>query len=1152
MKKILMSLRDPSGRLKKAWVMSKWTLLFVLLGMFNVHGAVYSQNEQQVTLSMKNAYLKDVIWAIERQTAFTFMYNQEDLDKVGKIDVKLKASKIEEILKACLKGTGLTYVIQDAVIVLKPIAPDDKVKEIRIVGKVIDEKKLPLPGVTVLIKGTKLGTATDFNGKYSLKLPEMKNIVLIFSFMGMETQEIKYTGKDTINVTLKEDKVKLQDVVVTGYMNIRKESFTGNATTVTKEQLLKTNNKNVIAALQIFDPSFRIKENNIWGSDPNALPEFNLRGESSIGMNKGLDIEQERRTQRTNLKDNPNLPIFILDGFEVPVDKIYDMDVNRIESMTILKDAAATALYGSRAANGVIVVTSVPPKPGEMQVRYNFTGGVELPDLSDYNLCSAEEKLEAERLAGVYTASIPSGQADKDILYVKKLQNILRGVDTDWMSKPLRNAFNHTHSINISGGVESIRYSLDLNYDSNKGVMKGSHRTRAGAGLNLDYRNKEWLQLMNSITYSTTRSEDSPYGSFSRYAELLPYDAVYDENGELVKDLEFSNASGSYGKSNPLWDVANLANYYNRGKTEDITDNLSLNLYFKHGFQAKGQFSISKSTSKSESFTDPKDKSDGNEKGSLSRSLTDDYRWNLNLMLYYNSSIGKHFINATLGMNASESKSESTSMTFKGFQMGGLHSPAFAEKQPDKTNINTSESRLVGFLGSVNYSYNDVYLFDGSFRFDGSSQFGKDKRFAPFWSVGVGINFHNYAFLKDNWLVSMLKIRASYGSTGKVNFPPYSAITTYKTDTDAWYFTGPASGLMALGNPKLKWETTNTLDAGFSVSFLQDLIYLDFAYYHKKTIDLIDAISVRTSSGFKDYKTNMGSVLNEGIEIRMNATLFKNRDWMITLNGNLGHNKNKILEIGAEMNAYNQQLLDEYNKYKDPTQPDNPGMLGPPMDKSEYAGLLSTPLIQYYKGASTTALYAVRSDGIDPANGRERLIKKNGMPTYTWDANDQVVVGDKNPDIQGAFGFNVAYKNFYLNADFTYQYGAQSYNATLLNRVENAQIETQNVDKRVLTQRWKNAGDRVPYYDLNINGKNNAAKVDRPTTRFVQDNNYVNFSGLSVGYDFNKEMISKWRLATLGIRFNANDICRWASIKEERGTSYPFARTYNFTINLGF
>lgn len=237
----------------------------------------------------------------------------------------------------------------------------------------IDERKLPLPGVTVLIKGTKLGTATDFNGKYSLKLPEMKNIVLVFSFMGMETQEIKYTGKDTINVTLKEDKVKLQDVVVTGYLNVRKESFTGNATTVTRDQLMNVNARNVIAALQTFDPSFRIKENKLWGSDPNALPEFNIRGETSIGQQKGLDIEKERMTQRTNLKNNPNLPIFILDGFEVDVQKIYDMDINRIESMTILKDAAATAMYGSQAANGVIVVTSVAPKPGEMQIYYNLS-----------------------------------------------------------------------------------------------------------------------------------------------------------------------------------------------------------------------------------------------------------------------------------------------------------------------------------------------------------------------------------------------------------------------------------------------------------------------------------------------------------------------------------------------------------------------------------------------------------------------------------------------------------------------------------------------------------------------------------------------------------------------------------------------------------
>mgnify|MGYP002711462946 FL=1 len=202
------------------------------------------------------------------------------------------------------------------------------------------------------------------------------------------------------------------------------------------------------------------------------------------------------------------MPVFILDGFEVSVEKIYDMDMNRIESMTILKDAAATALYGSRAANGVVVVTTVAPKPGEMQITYNLTGGGDFPDLTDYNLCNAAEMLEIERRMGLYTSAID--QALKDLDYNRRLQQVLRGVDTYWLSKPLRNVFNHKHSLNVSGGEETIRYSLDLNYDSNKGVMKGSHRTRAGAGLTIDYRPKSWLQLMNSITYNWTGTEDSP------------------------------------------------------------------------------------------------------------------------------------------------------------------------------------------------------------------------------------------------------------------------------------------------------------------------------------------------------------------------------------------------------------------------------------------------------------------------------------------------------------------------------------------------------------------------------------------------------------------------------------------------------------------
>ena len=1115
--------------MRKLRLMFRWTFVFVLLGMLHVHANAYRQNRQQVTLSMKAVSLKDVLWAIERQTSFVFMYNEEDLDKIGKVDVDVQGDDIRTILNVCLRNTNLTYVLQDEVIVIKPEVQSQKVKEVRIKGTVKDEKGHLLPGVTVFIKGLQIGTVTDGDGRFTIAIPDMESIVLQFSFVGMLSKEVKYEGQEEIHLVLRETKEELEEVVVTGYANIRKESFTGNATTVTKDQLLKTNNKNVIAALQTFDPSFRIKENNLWGSDPNALPEFNIRGESSISINKGLDVERERRSQRTNLKNNPNMPVFILDGFEVSVEKIYDMDMNRIESMTILKDAAATALYGSRAANGVVVVTTVAPKPGEMQITYNLTGGGDFPDLTDYNLCNAAEMLEIERRMGLYTSAID--QALKDLDYNRRLQQVLRGVDTYWLSKPLRNVFNHKHSLNVSGGEETIRYSLDLNYDSNKGVMKGSHRTRAGAGLTIDYRPKSWLQLMNSITYNWTGTEDSPYGSFSTYAEMKPYLPIYDDNGELLQNLQ----AGEFKAANPLYPVKYLESYRGKGKTDDITDNFNVNMYFANGLQFKGQFSITKTTSKTETFVDPKDASfqysgiTDDKKGSLDRSTSSNWNWNLNTMFYYNKTLGgRHFINATLGMNAKETSSESEQMRFLGFGLGGINSPLFAAGQPDKTKISTSKNRLIGFLGSVNYSFDDVYLFDASFRFDASSQFGKDKRWAPFWSVGTGINFHNYEFLKDNWLISQLKIRATYGSTGNVNFPLSMATTTYNMNMDSWFFTGAGAQFNTLGNPRLTWEKTKTVDVGFTLALLKDLIYIDAAYYCKRTEDLIDEISVRHSSGFKTYNINSGAIKNEGFEINLNATVFRNDDWMVTVNANLGSNKNTITKLGEETKAYNEKILNEWNN-----------------GRGGYSDVLSRPVILYYKGASTTALYAVRSEGIDPMNGKERFLKKNGMSTYTWDANDQVVVGDNNPDAQGSIGFNVGFKGLYLNASFMYQWGAQSYNETLLNKVENANIEYNNVDRRILTQRWMKPGDVVPFYDM---GNNTKTQV---TSRFVQDYNYLNFSSLSLGYDFKREQISKLKLRSLGLRFNMNDICRWSTIKEERGTSYPFSRSFSFSLNIG-
>lgn len=1132
MRKKLILLQESSGCLRKTGYILRYTLLLLLLGNLNVRGNPHIQEEQQLKLSMKNAYLKDVLWAIEQQTTFVFMYSEEDVDKVGKIDVNIRESNIHKILTACLKGTGLTYVVQDAVVVLKPLPQEEKKREIRVRGKVTDERREPLPGVTVVIKGTGHGTVTDSGGNYQITLLEMDEITLIFSFMGMITQEVKYTGKEVINVALKEDAQQLEDVVVTGYMRVRKESFTGTATTVNQKELLRTNNKNVIAALQAFDPSFRIKENKLFGSDPNSLPEFTIRGEGSIGMNRGLETEQARRTQRTSLKDNPNLPIFVLDGFEVSVQKIYDMDINRIENITILKDAAATAMYGSRAANGVVVVTTIAPKPGELRVMYNFNAGAEFPDLSDYNLCNAEEKVEVEKLSGKYIASDgdPGLQLIKDIAYNDLVNEVRRGVKTDWLAQPLQNVFNHTHSMNISGGVESIRYSLDLNYGTHSGAMIDSYRDNMGVTLNLDYRNKTWLQVMNSVSFNITKTQDSPYGSFDIYAKLQPYYAPYDNDGELLEKLKD-------GETNPLYKAKKLGSYTGKGRLHDLTNNFSINLYFLDGFSFKGQFSVTRTDSETESFSDPKDPmystTATRERGTLSLSSDNGFSWNLNALLYYNKSLNNHFINATVGLNVQESHGKTQTMSYRGFQLSNLHSPSYAAEQVGKTEVSSDKSRLIGLLSSVNYSYNNIYLFDGSFRLDGSSKFGKDKRYAPFWSVGAGVNFHNYEWLKRSSVVSLLRIRGTYGVTGKLNFPAYAAISTYQTSS-RWYFNTPSNTLIALGNPKLTWEKTYSIDIGASLGLFNNRYMVEGVYYRKETKNQLEQLSIRTSSGFENFYTNAGSILNKGFEFKLNATVLQNRDWTVAINATLASNTNEITKLGQEADRYNQNIQDFYNQANGTS------------SGGDYAELLYIPLTQYYVGASTTAIYAVPSYGIDPSCGKELFRKRNGQSTYVWDAADQVVVGDRSPDAQGSFGINIAWKGFYVNTTFLYQWGAQDYNETIKDKVEEADIDGGNVDRRVLTQRWIQPGDIAPFFDLKNNQKT------QPTSRFVQDNDYLTFSGISCGYDFNRELIRRLRLTSLGLRFNMNDVARWATIKQERGTSYPYAKNYSFTLTLGF
>lgn len=1097
----------------------------------------------QVTISVQfeNFSLAEVLALLKEKSGYEFLYNDEEIGNVKAISGNFKEASLHEILETSLVGTGYTFRIVNNLIVITPASeavPLPVQEEVTVNGKVVDEEGTPLPGVTVMVKGQKVGVATDIEGTFAIGL-ETRETVLVISFVGMLTQEIAVKDirepEKEFLIVMKPDVKQMEEVVVTGYVNIKKNSFTGTSVTVSKDELMKVSKTNVMQALQAFDPSFRIQENNAMGSDPNTVPELYIRGRSGIGV-KELD---KKDLSKSALQNNPNLPTFIMDGFQISVQKLYDMDPNRIESITILKDAAATAMYGSRAANGVVVITTVAPKPGKVSVNYNLTGTLSMPDLRDYNLMNARQKLDTETAAGLFRGDTPGDQLEKEREYNEKLKNVVRGVNTYWLSKPLRTVFNHKHSLFIDGGTEDIRFGVDLSYNNDDGVMRESYRNRMSAGLYLDYRVGSF-QIRNQVSYGITNSENSPYGSFSDYTKKLPYDEYKDENGKYLEETKVWRGTGSSSNLNPLYE-ATLGNF-TRGKTEELINNLSANWYINDYWLLKGQFSITKYTTEEDDFLDPKSRKNdlllgvtNVVSGELSTSDTESLSWDANVTLSYNRSIKKHNMNFTMGMNATSGESTGLDVKYRGFPSGELSSPNYAQEIVGKPLASQNKTRLFGVLGSFNYTYDNIYLADLSVRTDGSSEFGADKRFAPFWSGGLGINIHNYEFLKEKEYIDILKIRGSYGITGKVNFSPYEAHTIYKILNDEWYKTGFGATLMALGNRGLGWEKTKTFDVGMDIQLFRGAIQLDFNYYRKKTIDLVNSVTIPSSTGFTTYMDNIGEVMNKGFEIQLKSTLLNRKDWFLAVYANLAHNKNKILKISESLKAYNDQVNSHYDGY-DAT----------PWAKAD--SKYSQVFLQYVEGGSLTSIFGMRSLGINPADGREIYLRKDGSVTYDWNASDQVVLGDTEPEAQGSFGFNLRYKNITLYTTFLYEFGGQRYNSTLVDKVENARISSENVDRRVLSDRWQNPGDVVRFKKLDTE----IIETTRPTSRFVQDYNVLTFNSFTLGYDFGPHILKKTGLGMLRLEVGANDIFRISSVKAERGLDYPYARTMNVSLKASF
>lgn len=1093
-------------KVKRNLLLCSWLSFFLLISVLPGNASVFAQQEK-LALSSTQLTVREIFDAISSQLRYDVFYNGEQLDLNRKVKFAQQVLNLEQVLDA-VANNRFKYTLEDRTIILTPLTTPQTVNSVTLTGQVTDQSNTPLPGVTVLVKGTKLGTSTDPEGNFKLSLPQQENTILIFSFIGMESQEVPVGDpKKPIKVILKETAENLKEVVVTGIFTRKKESFTGSASTYTASELKTAGTQNILQSLKTLDPSFAILDNTLYGSDPNRLPNMEIRGKSSmLGM-------------RDELEADPNQPLFILDGFESSLSVINDMDINRIASITILKDAASTAIYGSKAANGVVVVETVKPQAGKLMVSYNGNANISMPDLSSYNLMNAKEKLAFEKLAGKYTPASWSATSEFELqkLYNQKLAE--SGIDTYWLTEPLRVGVNQKHSLYIEGGEGSFLFGIGAGYNGISGVMEKSNREVISGNIDLIYRIKKF-QFSNKFSMTNTKIKN-PIVDFSEYAAANPYYKKRDEEGNIGKWLE----NNDYTKAaNPLWNASQ--------NSRDEGKQLALSNYFVaeytplEALKVRARFGISYGNDDTEKFISRNDtRFDTYEilkKGTFNTTNTRSNQYEGELSVTFAKLIGRHRLNAVLGGNLNSNKTLTQGYSAQGFPEGDFVYPSFSNGYPEGGSPTYYEntSRSMNGYFNLGYSFDDRYLMDFSLRENGSSVFGASKRYIGTWSVGLGWNLHKERFIADHltW-IDFLKLRASIGNPGNQNFSSSKTLTTFNFQLASMNYFGMGAVLNQLGNPDLDWQITLDKNIGIDMILIDKRLNITADYYHKVTDPLLINISMPLSSGTSSYLTNMGKQISQGLTLSASYYIIQKLDqrfsWLVR--GNLRTQKTKLDKIGNK--------LDELNKSGQ-----------------------GHNTVRYYNGADPDDIWAVKSAGIDPSTGRELFYDKEGNYTYDFSYDNEVICGNTRPKIEGVIGTSLNYKGFSVSMNFRYQTGASVFNEALFNKVENISVSglNKNQDKRALYERWQNPGDKVRFKDIA-----NAASTPM-SSRFIQKENVLSMESVYVGYEFYEGWIKKIGLSNLKIQASMRDVFRASTIKSERGTLYPFARSLELGLSFNF
>lgn len=1084
---------------------------FMALGsMMTPLGAVEhskSGNEQHSAQTVKQ-----VLSYIEANSDYVILYSKDLLEALDKqVSIPLDGEKVEKILEKLASAANLECKINGRQVVVAPKAVAGQAPQqsgnVKVTGQIIDEKGESIPGANISVKGQSgKGTVSDMDGNFTLNVP--RGSVLVVSFVGFVSTEYKVDGPaDNLKLQLHPDAETLDEVVVVGYGMQRQSSITGAISSVKADELKGITTPSVSNLLQ--GKVAGVVATSTSGQ-PGAGVSIRIRGTGSIQGNQEA--------------------LWVIDG--VVGSSSAELNPNDIESISILKDGSATALYGSRGANGVIVVTTKEPEPGKLKIQAQVGLNVELPDLSSYDLLNAADKLRLEKMVGLYEIEDhPSRQFQYDQYYDERLRRVLSGVDVDWLSKPLRNGIGQRYNLRLEGGSEQFRWATALKYNETAGAMKGSSRRVFTGDITLMYRVKN-LIFRNYTSISTTKGVESKYGSFQNYVNQQPYNEPYDENGQLVR--YFDNLTHSAQVQNPLYDAS--LNTFDESRDLGIINNFSIEWNILDGLTLRGQLGISADHTTSDYFL-PAEHSYFNtvsyntmmgslRKGLYDYSTGDSYSFDGNVTLSYSKLFAdRHQVYVGLDYSMAEDHSKLYTFSAEGYTNDDLSSLANARQYAENSapGGSRSTSRRLGFTGNVNYTYDNRYYIDGSYRVDGSSQFGSNKRYAPFWSVGVGWNIHNEKALFGNKTLNNLRIKASYGVTGSLDFSASNVMTTYKYYTDSRYLNWSGAQLLGLGNPDLTWQSTKQWNVGLEFGLFQNRIKGEFNVYNKITNNLLSSMDLPRSMGFPSYVANVGEVKNVGYEASLTAYLIRDEkrdlNWMIS--AQLVYDKNKITRLSEAIKAQNELYLKE---------------------NVEVSKL-------FYEGRPQNSLYAVRSLGIDPSYGYEMFLDKDGNITRTWNPSDKVYMGGADPLYRGNASTMLMWKDFTFNISFGYHWGGKMYNSTLRDRVEvsTGVIASRNVDARVLSDRWKQPGDAVFFKNFDNTGSTYA------TSRYIMDDNVFEIQTISLQYRWHSEYLRKVaNLQTILFGLNMSNVAYFSSTKYERGTDYPFARNLVGTITFMF